>query len=150
MQADLSTSFSSEDVAWLRKWAQMQAHISERRLTRMRELLGDLDATDRVLEVLRSMSASTQRDLDAWTFSIRNPFRHGTVRAFIWEVLDLSPNPWLTTAEVHEQVCQLIGRHVSLNTITTALSIMKCMPAQSVIRDGRRVTLRSRATEIYI
>lgn len=113
----------------------------------MRELLGDLDATERVLDVLRSLSSSKQRDLNAWTFSMRNPFRHGTVRAFIWEALDLSPNPWLTTAEVHQQVCQLSGRKVSVNTIATALSIMKAMSAGRVIRDGRRVTFRSRATE---
>ena len=135
-------AITAENIASMRTWAQAQAHASERVIDRMRGLLGDLEAAERVLQFL-STFGSTQPETHPWTFSQRNPFRPASAKAYIWEALDLSTTPWLTTNEVQRSASKLKGREIPMSTIQPALSDMR---DKHVERRGRLVAPKSRTS----
>ena len=77
-------------------------------------------------------------------FSVRNPFRHNTNKAFAWEVLDTSTNLWLTANQIQERVSKLKGDTVPMSSISPTLSEMK---TEYLERKGMLVALKSRLNE---
>jgi len=156
---------TEETIRSLRQEAETEIRAAEHTIATWRNVLSDLEATERVLEnffdeapprpaaniAAGVMSASGAARVSliggaggGFGFSVRNPFRHNTNKAFAWEVLDKSPNPWLTANQIQERVSELKGAPVPMSSISPTLSEMK---AQFVERKGMLVALKTRLNE---
>lgn len=141
------TTISQANIAPLRALLQSRIRNKERELSDLRTLLEDVDAAQRLLEFIEE-DPSLQRQLHLSVakpevqFSPNNPFRPYTNKAIIWEVLDLSADMWLSTAEVQRQATAFMGREVPPSSIATSLTDLT---PKTVIRRSRKVALTARA-----
>lgn len=141
------TTISQGNIAPLRALLQSRIRNKERELSHLRTVLEDVDAAQRLLEFIAD-DPSLQRQINLSVakpevqFSPKNPFRPYTNKAIIWEVLDLSADMWLTTAEVQRQATAFMGREVPPSSIATSLTDLTPM---TVVRKDRKVALTARA-----
>lgn len=128
-----------------RTLADLRAH--ERAVADLRSVLVDLEAAERLLGRVGSDDPDRPLirldDFDALPFTTGNPFRQGSIRAVIWEVLSSSASTWLTTEEVRRAASKIMGRELALNSVGVSLSRMK----PKVLRRGFQVGLASRAID---
>lgn len=142
-------AISDVNIGPLRGLLQSRIRSRENELARLRGALADVDATERLLRFIqRDPSLERQVNLPGpkteIQFSAENPFRPYTNKAVIWEVLDLSPSAWLTTAEVQQQATMVMGRAVPLSSISTTLTDLT---PRTVTRRGKFVALTRRVQD---
>lgn len=140
-------AITEETLEKMRAAVRQRIRTGERNLELLRTALADLDAAERLLaffendkRILMQVEAVGEA-FSIFEQSASNPFRRGSIRAAIWEVLDFSAETWLTTAEVHRQTSELLGCALSMNSIATTLSRMK----PKVMRRGLYVASALRA-----
>ncbi|HET6525176.1 hypothetical protein [Sphingopyxis sp.] len=133
---------------------------AERMTAEARAILEDLDAVARVMSrvggegaegspILRAIAASSDISTNRAPthagggagFSIRNPFKAGTNKAFIWEVLDTAHTIWLNANQIQERASELKGEDIPMSSISPMLSEMKDTYLE---RDGMLVALKER------
>lgn len=133
---------------------------AERMTAEARAILDDLDAVARVMNRVGSEAAEESPIFRAIAanaatfatraptyagggpgFSIRNPFKAGTNKAFIWEVLDTANTVWLNANQIQERASELKGEDIPMSSISPMLSEMKDTYLE---RDGMLVALKER------
>lgn len=140
-------AISEDNIGALRFLLQNRIRNGEHELTNLRSILSDLDAAQRLLTFITD-DPSLQRQVNVTSmrpevqFSPNNPFRPYSNKAIIWEVLDLTPEIWISTAETHKQACAFVGRNVPLSSVSTTLTDLS---PSTIIRKGTKVALARRA-----
>jgi DNA mismatch repair ATPase MutS len=134
--------------------AEQEIRKAEARVEQARRHLSDLEGAERVLTRLQSGSSSitsVSKALDHFEtpmgsndFSARNPFRHKTNKAYIWEVLDRSSNPWMNANQIQEAASALKGDSIPMVSVSPMLSDMK---GEYLERDNLLVALKTRLHE---
>jgi len=76
--------------------------------------------------------------------SVGNPFRAMTNKAFIWEVLNQAPTPWLNANQIQERASKLKGEQIPMSSVSPMLSEMK---EEYLERDNMLVALKTRLNE---
>jgi polyhydroxyalkanoate synthesis regulator phasin len=136
--------------------AEQEIRKAEERIDQARRHLADLEAVERVILRLqgggRHGSSSVAQALDKFenpmetsAFSTRNPFKHGTNKAFIWEVLDTSASIWLNANQVQQKASAMRGSDIPMSSISPTLSEMKS--EEYIARQGMMVALKTRLDE---
>lgn len=141
-------AITKEMLAEVRLGIRRRILSGERRVERLRSLLTDIEAAERVLDFVdeepQFKEASVPSRLQAVEFSTRNPFRPGSNKAFIWEAMDYSSNVWLDTSEVQRLASELRGAQIPMSSVATTLSRMK---GGALVRKGLKVALALRMIE---
>lgn len=138
------SGLSFKDIRSLRIAACSASRDHEVAILRLKKLLVDLDAAERVLHSVPLMRR-TDPPLDySRVNDSDNPYRPGSVRALIWSVLAQPGDDWLDTNIVRERVMNQSGRRLSLQCVASTLTFMK---GKTVLRHGRRVALAAKVAE---
>lgn len=122
---------TTETLERLRAILRRRVRTGERALEEHRRALSDLDGAERLLSLVESDDKLRRQIQDSgatpprFEFSPENPYRPGGLRAVIWEVLILSGEIWITTAEVRRQCAALTGKDIPLNSVASTLSRMR-------------------------
>ena len=162
----MTISLTYDSIRARRAAVERQIRDTEQVISSLRAALSDLDASERVLKSLNPQNADLfasdnvghNRSIQAQivitkpsgqfgggqAFSVRNPFRAGTNKAFIWEVLDQSSEPWLNANQIQEAASRMKGEAIPMPSISPMLSEMK---GDYLERDNLRVALKSRLNE---
>ncbi len=147
-----------------RKQAEIVGKIQhfETEIVRHKAILADLEATDRVIKMFGSETADLFTEhkparednpveqvglataIEGPSFNLANPFRHGTNKAFIWEVLNECETPWMNANQIQELASELKGEPIPMASISPMLSEMK---GEFLERDNLLVALKSRLNE---
>lgn len=140
-----------------REYAQFEIEKAQQTIARMQGVLADADAAERLLALVTTgepleaqtplmpngdFDASLAR-LDRMT-SAGNPFRAGTNKAIIWQVLYEAPEIWLTANEIQDRAIGFRAQEIPMASISPMLSEMK---GEYIERDNLRVALKSRLNE---
>lgn len=139
------SGISKTELLELRRRMQADLRMHEAASADLKSALSDLDAAERLLQ--RIDKCGNQRtytafdELASLPFSERNPFRRGSLRAVIWEVLFFAPEVWLTTEAVRQEASKVLKRDVARNSIGVALSRMK----PHIQRNGLKVAIPVRS-----
>lgn len=142
--SDLTKSSCRE----LRKRITRDLRAHEVAVADLKTALADLDATERLLGRLEKKDSLSGARLqltkfEALPFSVGNPFRQGSIKSIIWEVLKRSPETWLTTEAVRQEASRLMGRDLASASVGVALSRMK----RHIRREGLKVAQTIRALD---
>lgn len=129
----------------LRIRMQADLRMHENASKDLKAALADLDAAERLLERIDRRAddhiSIAVDELASLPYSQRNPFRRGSLRSVIWEVLFVAPEVWLTTEAVRQEASKVMRRDLGRNSIGVALSRMK----PHVHRSGLKVAIPTRA-----
>ena len=121
--------------------ADLRGH--ERAAADLKSVLLDLDAAERLFGRIEAASQHPSIQTPGFSelpYSVSNPFRQGSIRAVIWEVLKSSANAWLTTEAVRQEASKIMKRDLSLSSVGVSLSRMK----PRICRRGFEVAIVSR------
>lgn len=155
----MANSLTLDVIRQERQRAVTAIEQAERAIAEARSLLDDLDAAERLLNRVTTTTPTREapiitgiaqlslpvRDLSGINPHVgRNPFRPGTNKAFMWEVLDTSPTPWLNANQIQERASVLKGVEIPMSSISPHLSEMK---DEYLERDNMLVALKSRLKE---
>lgn len=163
----MASSLTFDSIRFKRADVERQIRDAEQAIGRLRQIIADLDAAERVMRMMGpepddlfgqhaaprampvaativAMPLPTKMAGGGLGVSVRNPFRHGTNKAFIWEVLDRAGDPWLNANQIQELASKLKGEEIPMSSISPMLSEMK---GEYLERDNLRVALKSRLNE---
>lgn len=156
----MAESINLESIRAKREQVRGEIAKAEAKIAYLRSILTDLDASERVLTFFSDVGpeenakpvlakVSTLAAI-AYESGIprghcdHNPFRKGTNKAYIWDALRLSNQPWLDANEVQSMASTLKGEEIPMATISPTLSNMK---GEYIEREGLRVALKIRLNE---
>jgi hypothetical protein len=162
----MTYSLTPQLIQQARQRAENAIREAERVIVEARATLADLDASERVMKLVGDLPTTPEAPLltpvrtdvamphaapiapqtfaGNADFSIRNPFRHGTNKAYIWEVLDTANTVWLNANQIQERASELKGEDIPMSSISPMLSEMKDTYLE---RDGMLVALKERVPD---
>lgn len=152
----MAQALTRQSIRETRELAERKIRESELNLARWRGVMADVEASERILDLIEQGESEPPIAAKAVnqpppmfygggpSFSVRNPFRQGTNKAFIWEVFDQSKEVWLNANQIQERASELKGEVIPMASISPMLSEMK---GEYLERDNLLVALKSRLNE---